>query len=420
MRELCITAILNLEIYILQRAINMKFIILEPLALAFKGEDCVRRCTINRVDGDVRISQEDVWFQFSKSILSPDDKDCDSYLLAVVMGAMVEGRDIIVKGSVSGGLLSNLIEYQAAWNKWLPEIYSIIDIKVDSIREVVRPVSGSICAFSGGVDSMFSVWMHSQVKNSYRTQQIKSCTLVHGFDIPLIETVAFSNAASRAATTLDDVGIKIMLIKTNYREISRANWEHAHATALVATLANFKSVAGTLLIGSSYPYSSLIIPWGSTPIIDFLLSSDDFIVMHDGASHTRTEKVKAISEWQVGSENLRVCWEGDLKDRNCGKCEKCVRTQLNFLAIGCQVPNCFDDGDLVADIKGIVISKEGVHTEWMQIIDYAERNGIKGGWVKEANEVVSKRQSTIDIAFLKGSFRRLVLAAIRRGLFRGN
>ena len=79
----------------------MKLLILEPLAIESQGSDYVRRCSINRVDGDTQVGKNELWFQFSKSISPPEDKDCDSYLLAIIMDAMTEGRDIIVKGSVS-------------------------------------------------------------------------------------------------------------------------------------------------------------------------------------------------------------------------------------------------------------------------------------------------------------------------------
>ena len=142
------------------------------------------------------------------------------------------------------------------------------------------------------------------------------------------------------------------------------------------------------------------------------ISSDDFVVIHDGASHTRTEKVDMISEWKEGIENLRVCWEGDLKDSNCGKCEKCVRTKLNFLAIGRPLPNCFDkDDDARIDFKSIVLKHDGVRGDWKQIIDYANRNGIKDAWVQEAKKVI-KRKPKIDLFFPKGSIRRLIVKNI--------
>jgi hypothetical protein len=351
----------------------------------------------------------------------PDDLDCDSYLLAALMEATSEGRQIIVKGSVSLKLLSNLIEYQSAWHKWLPEEYSIVDIQVESTRENERPVSGAICAFSGGVDSMFSVWMHSQNKNSYRSQHIKLCSLVHGFDIPLSDTGAFYNVTQKSIKTLDDIGIKLIPIKTNYREISCVNWEHTHAAVLVAALANFKSVAGTCLIGSSNPYNHLHVPWGSTPTLDFLLSSDEFIVMHDGASHSRPEKVKAISEWNVGIENLRVCWQGRMKDRNCGVCEKCVRTKLNFLASGVQIPGCFEDDEMPVDLKRFQLKKPGVISDWTQIIEHANRNHIDEVWLDGVKKLLKKaiwRKTLINLTMPKESHRRLIAKKVQERLNR--
>lgn len=386
----------------------MKYIVLEPLAIESQGNDHVRRCSVIRVDGDTQVDKKDLWFQFSNSVTPPEDRDCDSYLLSVLMDAMAEARDIIIKGSVSLGLLSNLVEYQSAWNKWLPETYSIIDIQVDTVRKNESPVTGAICAFSGGVDSMFSVWRHSQGKNGYRSQNIKLCTLVHGFDIPLKDTTAFSNVAQRSAKTLDDVGIKVLPIKTNCRKVSSVNWQHSHGSGLVATLANFKKVAGTCIVGSTYPYNYLSVPWGSTPVVDYLLSSDEFIVMHDGASHTRTEKVNEISEWKVGVENLRVCWQGDLNDRNCGKCEKCIRTKLNFLACGKPIPNCFDKDNAGIDFKNIVLKTDGIRGDWKQVIDYANKNDVKDSWVVEAKKVI-KRKPMMSFIFPQGSYGRLVL-----------
>ena len=382
----------------------MKFIELEPLPIESQGSDYVRRCRIHRLDSSALVDTRELWFQFSKSITPPDDLDCDSYLLAIIMDAMAEDREIRVKGSVSLGLLANLIEYQGAWNKWLPETYTVIDIKVDAIRENEQPVPGAICAFSGGADSMFSVWRHSQGKNSYRTINIKLCTLVHGFDIPLEDTTAFSNIVQKAITTLDDVDIEFTPIKTNYREISCADWRYANGTALIATLANFKSVAGTCIVGSSSPYNHLAIPWGSTPIVDFLLSSDNFIVMHDGASHSRTEKVKEISDWEVGIENLRVCWRGDLKGGNCGTCEKCIRTKLNFLAAGKSIPDCLNKGNI--NIKSISLKSRLVIDEWAQIVDDANKNGIKDAWVNEAKKVIKNK--------VKRNARRAIVRKIRK------
>jgi hypothetical protein len=389
-------------------SLKIMFIQLVPLDHEITNNSFVRRCKIKRINNNGQDDEEDLWFKIDKSVSLPKDNDCDAYVLAIVMDAMKENKNIEVKGEVSRQLLSNLVEYQAAWNKWLPNIYNQINISCDYIRDDFKKVSGAICAFSGGVDATFSVWRHTQLQCSYRSQKINLCSIVHGFDIPLNDQSAFNNARRRAQNTLRDVGINLFPIETNYRDISRVNWEHSFSCALVATLSNFKNSAGTCIVGSSEPYDSLVIPWGSSPITDHLLSSDEFVVMHDGASHSRTEKVKEISTWKAGADNLRVCWQGDLKDKNCGACEKCIRTKLNFLAVKSPIPSCFPKSNIINDLEGVVLSNDVVRAEWRQLYEFSEKNRIEEPWVQKVSKIIN-RKTLIDRVLPKGSTRREII-----------
>ena len=125
------------------------------------------------------------------------------------------------------------------------------------------------------------------------------------------------------------------------------------------------------------------------------------------------KKVNEISEWKVGVENLRVCWQGVLNDRNCGKCEKCIRTKLNFLACGNLIPSCFDKDDAGIDFKNIMLKTDGIRGDWKQIIDYANKNGVKGSWVVEAKKVI-KRKPMMSFIFPQGSYGRLVVLNIAK------
>lgn len=40
-------------------------------------------------------------------------------------------------------------------------------------------------------------------------------------------------------------------------------------------------------------------------------------------------------------DHLRVCWAGANLGENCGECEKCIRTMLNFWAVGEEIPSAF-------------------------------------------------------------------------------
>lgn len=362
----------------------MKTIKLIPLARRLEKGHCVRQCQIHRSDNGKLVHKTDLWFEIDNFIDPPDDYDCDSYILATLMDAMKEGRDIVVEGSVSEILLSNLVEYQSAWNKWLPDTYRIVDIHVDSVRRRVTPtVTGAVCAFSGGVDATFSVWRHSQKKCSYRNQEIKLCAMVHGFDIPLKSPAAFDRARKQAKEVLDTQSVRMTTIRTNCKEILQTNWEHAFSCALISALSNLKMHAGTGIIGSSEPYNSLVIPWGSSPITDHLLSSSEFNVMHDGASHTRTEKIREIAVWTIAVKNLRVCWEGDLKDKNCGHCEKCIRTALNFRLCGIEHPQCFPKPVPDQWVRRITLTNSGQISEFRMILKEAEHSNQRNStWVR--------------------------------------
>ena len=384
----------------------MNTIELEPLALETQGDNFVRSCRIKRIDEGLVVSEVVLWFQFSNSITPPPENDCDSYLLAIITDAMKEARAIKIRGSVSLELLGNLIEYQSAWSKWRPDAYSAVKIECEDIRENEQPASGAVCAYSGGVDAMFTVWRHTQKRNSFRSREISMCCLVHGFDIPLEDTGAFSNVLMKAEETLKDVGVKVSPISTNFREVSPVDWEHSHGAALVAALSNFKSVAGTGIIGSTDDYSSLTMAWGSNPITDHLLGSDSFKIMHDGASHTRSEKVDEIADWKVGISNLRVCWSGASKDRNCGQCEKCNRTKLNFLSFGHQVPSSFESEKNVSESFGnIILTTNVARSCWSKIIEEAKKNNITDDWVKEAEKVLN-RKPKFNFLLPRGSRRR--------------
>jgi copper chaperone CopZ len=73
---------------------------------------------------------------------------------------------------------------------------------------------------------------------------------------------------------------------------------------------------------------------GSHPQLDPYWSSNAVEVSHHGANHSRGDKVTAKSGWPVTHKYLRVCYEDKVDGMNCGVCEKCVRTQLEFMAAG--------------------------------------------------------------------------------------
>ena len=160
------------------------------------------------------------------------------------------------------------------------------------------------------------------------------------------------------------------------------NWEHVFVAAVVSALHFCKGECGVALVGSSEPYNSLVIPWGSNPITDHLLSSAAMEVVHDGAAFGRAAKIAAIAEWRAGCENLRVCWQGDHQGRNCGRCEKCQRTMFDFLCNRLPVPGCLPQEIDYALLKNMKVTSPALQSEWRQILATAAQNGLDEKWMR--------------------------------------
>lgn len=348
-----------------------------------------RSCIMKETSTSGEVVETELWFVYPTGLQMLEDDNCDSYLLSILLLGMQQNSNIIVHGSVSGKLLANLTELQYIWNRWCPEDYSLVEMIVDDIREDEIRVDGAIFAFSGGVDAQFTAYRHATGKAGYCTQKNRAAVLVHGFDIPITDTKGFLGAAKKATETLDSIGINLLVVKTNIKGL-KLNWEHNHGLAVASVLSGLSMYAGTGMIGSGSPYGELGI-WGSHPMTDQLFSSDSFRMIHDGAGFSRSEKVKVLSEWAIGMKNLRVCWEGDLKDSNCGKCEKCVRTRLNFLLAGEADPACFESPLETSLLKAIVLHGEGSVRNWKQIQSEIKRTGKGAGWLPEIEEVLKRK-----------------------------
>lgn len=379
-----------------------------PQHLEVGTEGQRRSCLIKETAVTGHVVESELWFVYPTGLPMLKDDNCDSYLRGILLLAMRKNSNIIVHGSASGKLLANLTELQYIWNRWCPEDYSLVEIIVDDIREDEIQVDGAVFAFSGGLDAQFTAYRHAIGAAGYCTQKNRGAVLVHGFDISITDTKRFLSAAKRATETLDSIGVSLLVVKTNLRVLSgMKNWGHDHGLAIASVLSGLSMYAGTGMISSGDSYELLETPWGSHPMTDPLFSSGSFRVIHDGAGFSRSEKAEGLSEWVVGIKNLRVCFNSDIKGNNCGECEKCVRTRLNFLIAGVPNPECFDGTLTKKHFKNIVLYSDPVRIEWNLIRSDMKRTGKGIEWLSEVEKIIKRRPKA---AFLlpQGSKRRVL------------
>ncbi len=241
----------------------------------------------------------------------------------------------------------------------------------------------SVLAFSGGVDSCFTAFRHARAEGSRVMHKPTAGVMVHGFDIPLDEPGTFASALERSRIMMDSLGLELIPVATNYRELVK-DWSHSFGAALASCLTLFSGRFRAGLIGQGLTFTEFpLLHEGSNPLTDPLLSSDTFKVVPDGTASTRADKIYAMREWEEFLQHLRVCWAGPEKDRNCCVCEKCVRNILTFRALGLGLPPCFDH-----DVSQEQIRSMHPGHKVLALIRYDElgviatKHGASGPWVK--------------------------------------
>lgn len=295
-----------------------------------------------------------------------------------------------IRGAVSGTLLANVEELQCCWAKWRPHEYRRFEIVPDHVIDD-RPVgSGAIAAFSGGVDAAFTLLTRSRPSPD-SALIVNEVAMVHGFDIGLDEPEVFARARARTEAMAEAADVPVRVVRTDMRSRIPVEWEDFHGLAVASALLTFQNRRETGLVGSSRPYDRLAFPHGSSPVQDWMASTGRMRIRHDGSGFNRTEKVDRIADVPAVVNNLRVCWIGAQRDRNCGRCEKCIRTMLNFRATGRPVPRCFPHGIDRRALRSVRPSGREL-LEYEMIIAGAVARQVQAPWIPAVRRMIMRRR----------------------------
>jgi hypothetical protein len=332
-----------------------------------------------RVTADNQPEAVEVFYDFLTTKPCPIEV-LDGFVCSILFYAMQLGNPLRVHGRLSSSAAYNLDDFQRAWALWRPHKYKRIDIIADEIVGLCPKGTKTLQAFSGGVDANFTLLNNNHIRKGKGGYHIEAAVFVQGFDIATQNDDAFHALVDRYRPFLNERGVELHAVKTNSKELAIQDWSDSHTAELAAILHQFDGQFSRALAGSAEPYDHLLFPLGSNPITDHLVSGDLMAFIHDGAGYSRTEKIEALSKHRAFLENLRVCWEGIDNTKNCGSCEKCIRTRLNFSAAGCDAPPCFDKPftpDLITKIR----PRNDVQiSELSGIISYLERNDKHPAW----------------------------------------
>ncbi len=320
---------------------------------------------------------------------APPPTVLDGPLFSTLMIAMRRGGTVLeIDGPVSAAAMRNVQAFQEAFASMLPGQLGLVEIAPKEVveRPLVRGPS-AVAAFSGGLDSMFTLVRHAKGLLGHGSYPVTHALMVHGLDLRLPHRRMFGGLRRRVEPLMDELGVELIAARSNVRNPLAdapkvqvqpyAYSQAAQIAGMLHVLAEDRFAYG--LIGASEPYRKLLMPWGTNPATDHLLSNDRLGMVHDGAAFTRCEKAALVAQHPTALRSLRVCLRQVAG--NCGHCEKCVRTRLNLMAVGAHDPPCFDQPFHLDMIDAIELWHPAILGEARATVAFCEAAGLSAPWL---------------------------------------
>jgi hypothetical protein len=280
---------------------------------------------------------EELWFEVPEAFAADLVPTGDPWLLALLPLAFQTGERLVIEAPCDAALLRHVEEIQRIWKFWYPPL---MPVPVAATIAPPGPGAGERTGlfFTLGVDSFFTLLHHD---DRQRTQPlpgeraVDDLLFVWGFDLPLANAAAFERKQAKLMEIARASGKQAVCLATNLRltRLRELDWgQYTYGLALGA--------AGVLLGGryarllfSASDTSDYLEPWGEHPLIMPLIATGNTRLVHYGLGYDRFEKTEHVAASELALRHLHVCYR-DASDRNCGRCEKCLRTQATLAVLG--------------------------------------------------------------------------------------
>jgi hypothetical protein len=295
-----------------------------------KGRPCLR-AEVSR-DG-APSSSEAYWFDVPEDCVHDLSRSGDPWLALCAPLAVHFGEPLRIRAGIDPILESNIRELMSIWNAWYPGLRPV-PIEADTYESPVSEARGrTVALFSGGIDAWFTLLRHTNGASHPKIEEILS---IWGLDIQLGNPAGFQKMLAVAEEVAATFAVNSIAMTTNLRETTwwhSAEWGRVgHGSALAACALVLAPRYRYLLIPSTHSYVDLV-PWGSHPLTDPMLSTGALRIIHDGAASSRVDKTRLVATCDLALRTLQVCWDTGGYE-NCGHCDKCYRTMIALMLLG--------------------------------------------------------------------------------------
>lgn len=274
----------------------------------------------------------------------------DSFIITFLIHAMRKRYSFKSRIPISVKLYYHLVYHI------MPQIYRC-NMNETSIIEVDCPLCNDKNIIAGkyvgtglscGVDSLATIYEYTDL------MPIKEYKLTHVFYNKVgahdgqigkydekIENSLFNEQLLKAKTVSNALGLPLIVVDTNLNEVLSeifgfSGYEQTHTLRNIGTILLFQQYFNKYYYADTYSLDQFAVNVNSDMAhyekwLLPLLSNEYISFYSANRAMNRIEKTLLITNFELSYDNLLVCW---LSGENCGKCDKCIRTQVTLDLLG--------------------------------------------------------------------------------------
>ena len=259
----------------------------------------------------------------------------DAFVMALLLTAMRGGHDMECVTPMSERLHYQLENFLIPSLVAAGKQYRPMKIHAPLTSEKVANKGAVGTAFSGGVDSLYTVMTHGK-DSPY------PLTHVTNFNLGVFEGPgyhqAFQKACANAKTFAHEMGLAFVGLDSNIYEVLPERYLDVFSFRLLAGALALQGLCSVYLFSSSHDFGHFQFDLRVSSTFDLLnvhcTQTESMTVYSAGGARTRNEKIRALKDWAPAHRWLHFCIFGTPGTKNCGKCKKCNRDMTALYALG--------------------------------------------------------------------------------------
>jgi hypothetical protein len=273
----------------------------------------------------------------------------DAFLISILPYAMQHSFHIQCEAPVSERLLYQIRNYYIPVLAKAQKNFHSITIEAQADNQILNIGKAVGTGLSCGVDSFYSVLKHiNHPQTDYRLTHLVSMNVgSFGAQGGEFSQKWFREELTKARKVAHQMQLPLIEINSNLMEFYQQNHASSGTFRMAGAILGLQKLFSVYYISSGFSLNGFDITSEDNDDYDLfnlmVASNESTHFYSSGIEATRFERTRFVSDFEVTYNNLTVCLSGD---KNCGKCEKCLRTIGALYVLGRleRYRNVFDIG----------------------------------------------------------------------------